>query len=56
MDSPELVLDRFCGREVHPIKSATWNLYVDPDLEMPNLCLSIEAGEGTVLSEDTKEL
>ncbi len=54
--SPELILDRFCGRETYPIKSATWNLYTDDELQMSTLCLSVEAGPGTILHEDTKSL
>jgi len=52
----ELILDRFCGREVHPITSATWNLYRDDELERMTLCIHIEAGPGSTLHEDTKEL
>jgi hypothetical protein len=52
----ELILDRFCGREVHPITKAAWNLYQDQSLGAPTLCLLVEAGPGTVLHDDTKSL
>ncbi len=53
---PELILNRFCGREVYPICKATWNLYSDDRLGMANLFLSIEAERGTVLHDDTRVL
>lgn len=52
----DLRLDRFCGREIYPITRAIWNLYPDDELGMMNLCLSIEAGHGTSLHEDTEAL
>ena len=54
--NPELILDRFLGREVHPITSASWNLYRDDELERMTLCLHLEAGPGSILHEDTQEL
>jgi len=51
-----LLLDRFCGREVYPIVRATWNLYRDPQLDQPTLCIQVSAGPGTTLSEDTASL
>jgi len=53
--STNLILNRFCGHETYPIRKATWNL----DREeggMMNLCLCVEAGSGTLLHKDTKEL
>jgi len=52
----ELILERFCGREIHPITRATWNLYRDEQLACPTLCIQVDAGEGTTLSEDTASL
>ncbi|WP_029190858.1 hypothetical protein [Verrucomicrobium spinosum] len=53
--SPELFLDRFCGRESHPITEATWNLYHDDALGV-NLCLRLRAAHGLMLHEDTASL
>ncbi|WP_395746142.1 hypothetical protein [Prosthecobacter sp.] len=52
----ELILERFCGREVHPVVRATWNLYRDEDMERMTLCINLKAGTGTTLHEDTQEL
>jgi len=52
----ELILDRFCGREIHPITSATWSLYRDDELDRMTLTVHLEAGPGTKLHEDTQEL
>lgn len=52
MDSAELYLDRFCGREIYPITKATWNLYFDDKLGMMNLCLHLECGRGTILHNE----
>ena len=52
----DLKLTRFCGEELYPIVSASWNIYFDEDLGMNNLCLYISAGKGTNLHEDTKDL
>jgi hypothetical protein len=51
-----LVLDRFCGRETHPIVSGTWSVFHDDSIQMPTLCIQIRAGAGVELHEDTKEL
>ena len=56
LSNQELILDRFCGREIHTITSATWNLYRDDELERMTLCIHLEAGPGSTLHEDTKEL
>jgi hypothetical protein len=53
--SQELFLDRFCGRESHPITEAAWNLYYDDELGM-NLCLSLRATHGSILHDDTATL
>jgi hypothetical protein len=55
-DHAALILDRFCGRETYPVKKATWNLYLDDELGLMNLCLWVEAGQGSILHEDTKDL
>ena len=52
----DLILDRFCGREKHPVAKATWNLYPNEKLGMMNLCLLVEAGRGTLLHDDTEAL
>lgn len=54
--SPEFILDRFCGREIYPITEATWNLYRDEELGMMNLCINIQAAQGTLLHEDTEDI
>ncbi len=41
-----LVLERFCGRETHPIVSDTWSIFHDDAIEMPTLCIQIQAGAG----------
>ncbi len=51
-----LILDRFCGRETHPIVSGTWSIFHDDAIEMPTLCIQIRAGAGIDLHEDTKKL
>ncbi len=56
MNHSELILERFCGREIFPIEKAEWNLYFDAARNCFNFCLSIYAGSGTTLSEDTQTL
>lgn len=53
MPSNMLIIDRFCGRELYPIVQARWNLKYSSSLEMMDFCISIYAGIGTQLSEDT---
>jgi hypothetical protein len=55
-NEPQLILDRFCGREVHPITAATWSLYQDDDADQMTLTVRIEAGAGTGLHADTEQL
>jgi hypothetical protein len=52
----ELILDRFCGREIHPVLRARWNLYRDEQLDRTTLCIQVIAGPGSTLSEDTAPL
>ena len=56
MARPLLILDRFCGRETHPIVSGTWSIFHDDSIDLPTLCIQIRAGEGIELHEDTREL
>ena len=49
-----LRLIRFCGEECFPIIKATW--FINKNDEFDELCFEIEAAEGIILSEDTKEL
>jgi hypothetical protein len=57
MNEPALlVLERFCGRETHPVLEARWNLYHDAELDLPTLCLRLRAGRGLELHDDTREL
>lgn len=56
MAKPLLILDRFCGRETHPIVKGTWSIFHDDAIETPTLCIQICAGEGIELHEDTQEL
>jgi hypothetical protein len=51
----ELKLSRFCGDELYPITTATWEVFEDGD-EPCELWLEIEAGRGTQLHDDTSEL
>jgi hypothetical protein len=55
-DEALLVLDRFCGRETHPITEGRWNLYHDDELDLPTLCIRLRAGPGRGLHEDTQTL
>jgi hypothetical protein len=52
----DLILERFCGRETHPVVKATWNVYHDGELDMPTLCLQVRAGRGAHLHDDTSTL
>ena len=56
IQQPLLKLSRFCGEELHPVINTTWSLYYDEDLDMNNLCIHLQADEGTILNEDTKYL
>ena len=55
-DEVLLILDRFCGRETYPIREARWNLYHDDELDLPTLCITLRAGPGRDLHEDTQTL
>lgn len=54
-DQHYLRLIRFCGEELYPIESATWQ-YQEGDEDGNELWLEINAGPGTQLSDDTKSL
>lgn len=51
-----LVLQRFCGRETYPVVRGTWNIFHDEGLDVPTLCIQLNAGPGVELQEDTKDL
>ena len=53
--TPELKLNRFCGEEIFPVKSAKWSFFYDEYVDSNNFSLEIEAKEGTVLGKDTKK-
>lgn len=53
---PVLLMDRFCGREVYPVRLAEWHHYDFRDDMPPTLHLRVEAGLGTTLHEDTETL
>lgn len=53
---PELVLERFCGRETYPLINGTWSIFHDEELDTPTLCIQLHAGPGTILHDDTKGL
>jgi hypothetical protein len=55
-DETLLVLQRFCGRETYPILEGRWNLYHDDELDLPTLCITLRAGPGRDLHEDTLTL
>lgn len=54
----KLILKRFCGEEIYPVKNATWRILDgDGTWDDPySLWLEITCGPGKNLSEDTKSL
>jgi hypothetical protein len=56
VDNPELIMERFCGREVYPIRLAEWHFYDSRNDMRPTFHLRVEAGRGTTLHEDTESL
>ncbi len=51
-----LHLIRFNGEEQYPVIRATWSIYKDNELKKNNMCILVEASEGIILNEDTKDL
>ncbi len=51
-----LVLERFNGFEIYPIKLAEWNLYKDEEIGMMNLWIFLSARQAIVQQEDTEDL
>lgn len=56
LKAANLIMDRFCGREIYPVQHAEWHFYDRHD-DMPRTFhLRVEAGFGTTLHEDTTSL